>query len=302
MRSRKKRSGLKQPAGSRIFDVINVILMIFIIAVCIYPFIYIFSIALNDNSVSSWTNIVLFPKAVTFDNFKVILRSPELLSGYKVSILRVVIGTTLSVFLSGAMAYALSRKELVGRTFFNIFIIVPMYLTGGIVATYMLYRAMHLLDTFAVLVLGGLLSSMNIILMRTYFMSLPDGLIESAKIDGANDFLIYLKIVFPVSKPIYATIALFTAVGYWNDWFAGDMFITSRNLLPIQTQLQQIINTTKANEMMLKTMAVTDATLVSMQTSVKMAAVLLTVIPIVMVYPFLQKHFVKGIMIGSLKG
>lgn len=292
----------KESFGSKVFDLFNILFMLLTIFVCFYPFWYIFIVSINDNSVSSWVNVMIWPKAITWDNFRVVLESPDLVSGFRISIFRTIIGTTLSVVLGGAMAYALSRRELVGRKFFNIFILITMYLGGGIIPTYMLYRKLELLNTFSVLIVSGLFSTWYIILMRTYFSSLPDGLIESAKIDGANDLYIYFRIVMPVSKPIYATITLFTAVNYWNDWFAGDMYISSDSLQPIQTIMMRIINDMQASEMLKKSAGVVGTMGGTMVESVKMATVLLTVIPIVIIYPFLQKHFVKGIMIGSLKG
>lgn len=283
-------------------DKINLFFLILIGLACFYPFWYVLAVSLNDNSVTSYVNVVLWPKQVTFNNYQVVFSSPLLINGYKVSGLRTLIATLLSVTLSGGMAYALSRKELVGRKFFNIFILIPMYLGGGLIPVFLLFKSLNLLNTFAVLILSGLISSWNIILLRTSISTLPDGLVESAKIDGANDLHIYFRIVIPCSKPIFATITLFVAVAFWNDWFAGDIFVTDEKLKPIQTIMINIINSTKASDMAKKMGSATGQNIGTMVESIKMATIMLTVMPIVVVYPFLQKYFVKGIMIGSLKG
>ena len=301
-RKGRKSNRVKQTVGSRVFDVCNVIFMLLVIFICFYPFWYVFAVSINDNNVSSYVNVIFWPKAVTLQNYEVVFNSPQLLSGFKIAILRTVIGTALSVILGGGMAYALSRKELVGRQFFNIFILITMYLGGGIIPLYLLFKFFGLLNTFPILIISGLFNTWNIILMRTSIASIPDGMVESAKIDGANDLSIYFRIIIPCSKPIFATITLFTAVAIWNDWFAGDMFITSDKLQPIQTIMMRIINDLKATEMINKTAGVVGNTGGSMVESVKMASVILTVVPIVLIYPFLQKYFVKGMMIGSIKG
>ncbi len=287
--------------GSGIFDGLNVLFMLAVVFACFYPFWYVFAVSINDNSVSSYVNVVFWPKAVTLLNYSYVLKSPLLVSGFTVAFLRTLIGTVLSVLLGGGMAYALSRQELVGRQFFNIFILITMYLSGGIIPLYLLYRNLGLLNTFSILVVGGLFNTWNIILLRTGIKAIPDGMIESARIDGANDLVIYGRIVLPCAKPIFATVTLFTAVSYWNDWFAGDMFITDDRLQPIQTIMMRIISDLQATQMM-KMSGLVGSSAGTMVESVKMASVILTVLPIVLVYPFLQKYFVKGIMIGSLKG
>jgi len=293
---------MKKSAGDHVFDGFNMLFMALITFVCLYPFWYVFAVSINDNMVSSFINVVFWPRKATFFNYQVIFQSPWLVSGYRVSVLRTVIATFFSVLLSGAMAFALSRKNLLGRTFWNVFILIPMYLSGGLIPMFLLVKNLGMYDTFAALILPGLISTWNTILLRTSIMALPDGLIESANIDGANDIRIYFQIVIPVAKPIFATITLFVAVAFWNDWFAGEFFIRSESLRPIQTIMLSIINSVKASDMAKKMAGLTGTTPGTLLESVKMASVMLTVLPIVMVYPFLQKYFVKGIMIGSLKG
>lgn len=292
----------KRTFGEYVFDTLNVAFLIAVAFVCFYPFWYVFAVSLNDNAVSSYVHVTFWPEAITFNNYMSVLSSPMLMNGFFVSFMRVLVGTTLSVLLSGAMAFALSRKELVGRTFWNIFILIPMYISGGMIPTFLLVKALHLLDTFTILVIGGLFSSWNIILMRTSFAAMPNELVESATLDGANELQTYVRIVLPCQKPIIATIVLFVAVGLWNDWFAGDIYIQSNDLKPVQTIMLNIINNAKAADLAKEMGSATGQNIGTMVESIKMATIVLTVFPIVVVYPFLQKYFVKGIMVGSLKG
>ena len=292
----------RRSVGDLIFDSINAVLLLLIAFLCLYPFWYVLAVSFNDNAVTSYVHVIFWPSAITLNNYKAVLSSPLLMNGFLVSFLRVVIGTFLSVLLSSAMAYALSRKELIGRTFWNIFILIPMYISGGLIPTFLLVKELHLLDTFTILVIGGLFSSWNIILLRTSFSAMPNELIESAKLDGANDLQTFIRIVLPCEKAIVATITLFVAVGLWNDWFAGDIYITSNNLKPVQTIMLNIINNAKAADLSKEMASATGQNIGTMVESIKMATIVLTVFPIVVVYPFLQKYFVKGIMIGSLKG
>ena len=292
----------RRTKGDVAIDLINGFLLVLIALACIYPFWYVFAVSMNDNAASSYVNVILFPKKWTLQNYITVFRSPMLLNGYKVSALRTLIATTLSVFFSGGMGYALTQKQLVGRRFFNILLIIPMYIGGGMIANYIWIRNLGLLDTFAVLIIPGLISTWNIILLRTSIASLPSELLESASLDGANELRTYLQIVIPCSKPIFATITLFVSVAFWNEWLSGDIYIRTESLKPIQTIMLNIINYAKASDMAKKMGSATGQNVSMAVESIKMATIMLTVLPILAVYPFLQKYFVKGIMIGSLKG
>ncbi len=284
-------------------DWINGVLLVLIALVCIYPFWYVFAVSLNDNAVSSYANVVLVPRQWTLQNYQMVFRSRMLLNGYKISVIRTLIGTTLSVIFSGGMGFALSQKQLIGRRLFNILLLIPMYIGGGLIANYIWIKNLGMLDTFAVLILPGLISTWNIILMRTSISAMPGELLESASLDGANEIRIYFRIVIPCAKPIFATITLFVAVAFWNEWMSGDIYIRKETLKPIQSIMLNIINNAKATNEMARTMgSVAGQNVSTTMESIKMATIMLTVMPIIAVYPFLQKYFVKGIMIGSLKG
>jgi putative aldouronate transport system permease protein len=289
--------------GESIFDIINHILMALLIIVMVYPFWYVFVISINNNNFQSWTTVYFWPKVPSMHAYNTIFLTSLFVNGYIITILRTLIGTILSVMINGMAAYVLSRKDLLGRNFFLKMLLVTLYFGGGLIPTFLLISALGMLDTFAVLIIPSLMGSWNIILMKAFFSQLPNELIESAKIDGANDLQIYFRIVISISKPIFAAITLFTAVGLWNDWFTGEMFITRQSLLPIQTVLRRVIFQMKVSELMNKMGdAIGSTRSGSNLESVKMAAIVVTVVPIICVYPFLQKYFAKGIMIGSIKG
>lgn len=289
--------------GETTFDVLNHILMLFLIFVMIYPFWYVFIISINNNNFQSWTTVFFWPKVTSFYAYKVIFSNNLFTNAYFITILRTVVGTALSVIFCGMAAYTLSRKDLIGRGKLIVALMVTIYLGGGLIPTYLLCRTLGLIDTFAILIIPGLMNSWNIILMKSFFSQLPEDVINSAKIDGANDLQIYFRIVIFMSTPIFAAMTLFTAVSLWNDWFTAEMFINNPNLLPIQTVLRRIIFTMKSVELTMKMgEAIGSTSSGSNIESIKNATVIVTVVPIVCVYPFLQKYFAKGIMIGSIKG
>jgi putative aldouronate transport system permease protein len=265
-----------------------------------YPFWYVLILSLNNNNIIGNMNVYFYPKAFTIQNYQAIFRSTILVRAYTISLIRTIIGTVISVIGNGAIAYALAKKYLVGRKVILALVLITMYFSGGIIPLYLLLKNLGMINRIWALVVPYLFSAWYIILMKTYFAQLPESLEESAKIDGANDIAIFAKIVFPTSLPIFSTIALFVAVFHWNDWFAGDMYIMNPKLQPIQTVLMQILNEMKTNQLISSGVIVNNDK--ANIESVKMASMVLTILPIVMIYPLLQKYFIKGIMIGSIKG
>ena len=284
-----------------VFNVFNVCAMLFVIFICLYPFWYVFMVSINDNSYATYIGRYLLPAKATADNYRIVLLTPTLVRGFMVTISRTLVGGIVSVFFSGALGYALSRKEFIGRKVIGRILVVLLYINAGIIPIYLIIRGLHLLDTFWVLILYGMFNGFFILLMKSFFMQIPDGLVEAAKIDGANDTWIYIRIVIPTSKAVFATISLFMMVAYWGDWFTGDVFITNPNLLPIQTILMRIIKNLVANDMLAKAANTVGYTGHSAVESVKMASIILTIVPIICIYPFLQKYFISGLMLGSIK-
>ncbi len=275
----------------------------------LYPFWNSLVLSLNVGSDTAMGGVTFWPRKWTLENYDIVLQDTRLLQAFMISVFRTVFGTVLSIFFTALFAYALSKRGLIGRKYYMIFCIITLYFSGGLIPSFLLIRELGMMNTFWVMVIPGFISVWNMIIFRTFFLELPDGLEESAKIDGCNDFGIFFRIVIPISGPVIATLSLFTAVGHWNDWFGPSIFINQENLLPIQTVLKQILNSNIVTSQMLEATGGNAAALDAMskaQTvttkSLTMATMMVATLPIILVYPFVQKYFVKGVLIGSLKG
>jgi putative aldouronate transport system permease protein len=234
-----------------------------------------------------------------------VFKNDKLVGAFTVTILRTVVGTFTSILATSILAYGMTKRELIGRKFYMVVCIVTMYFGGGLIPTYLLIRGIGLDNSFWVYIIPSLINVWNMIIFRTFFNGLPDGLQESAKIDGCGNWGTYFRIVLPLSGPVIATLALFTAVYHWNEWFLPSIYITNEKLIPIQTLLQQVLNmnVVTANTSALDTAS--QAILGRMQSitskSLSMAIMMVATLPIICVYPFLQRYFVKGVLVGSLK-
>lgn len=291
----KKKSRLK---GFSPFQAINGILLILLSVVMLYPFVYIFAIAFNDSADTLRGGIWLYPRKFTFENIAVAFQDARIFNSLVVSVLRVVVTTFLAVVLTVMLAYGVLDKTLVGRRFFLKYIFFSTLFSGGIIPFFLLMRDLNLVNKFWIYVLPALYSFYNMIVIRATFEAVPDSLAESARLDGAGEFLILFRIYFPLSMPAVATISLFSIVFHWNDWFAGAFYVSDEALKPAATLLQEIISS-----------AASDPTGPGgpsgganiMSQSLQMAFVVILVTPVIVVYPFLQKYFVKGAVIGSIK-
>ena len=297
--------------GERWFDVANYTLLATLAFVCFYPFVMMTVLSINAGTDSMRGGITLWPRVFTLVNYRVILENAAIQRAYVVTVMRTVIGTASGVFVTALVAYGLAERRLPGRKYIMVFMVIPMFFSGGLIPYFLQLRDLRLINTFWVYVIPLLFNIWNAIVMKTFFQEIPVSLKESARLDGANELVVLFRIVFPVSKPLFAAISLFVAVGHWNDWFAGAFFVTRQHLRPVQTYLMGIMTadlsdsfnqeTVQAAAQQLMGRFITDySTITSL--SLRMAAVMIAVLPILMVYPFLQKYFVKGVLIGSLKG
>ncbi|MFM9280288.1 carbohydrate ABC transporter permease [Paenibacillus jiagnxiensis] len=270
-----------------------------------YPFWNAAVISFNDGNDTLRGGITFWPRAFTLENYAVVFKDKRLIDGFVISVLRTVTGTVLSILATAVFAYGMTKRELMGRKFYMILCVITMYFSGGLIPTYLLIRELHLIDTFWVMIIPGIISVWNMIIFRTFFMGMPDGLDESARIDGCSHWGVFFRIILPLSGPVLATLSLFTAVYHWNDWFAPSIYITNLDLLPIQTKLQQILNSNIMKEQMSQMDSAAASHLNQMKSvttkSLSMATMMVATVPILLVYPFVQKYFVKGVMIGSLK-
>jgi putative aldouronate transport system permease protein len=246
---------------------------------------------------------MIIPRGLTFDAYRYILDTPVLIRSFGVSVFATVVGTFFNMVVTTAAAYGLSKTDLPGHRFLMWMVIMPMLFSAGLLPTYMLIKDVGLLNSIWVLVIWGLVSPFNLILMRNFFWSIPSEVEEAARLDGASDLRTLWDIVLPLSKPVLATVSLFYAVGHWNDFFTGLFFITDNSKWPLQVVLRTIVIDQSMMGMGGSNAPTGDLTrLVTSSANITAASIIFAVVPILLLYPFLQRHFVKGIMLGSVKG
>ncbi|MBB6732828.1 carbohydrate ABC transporter permease [Cohnella zeiphila] len=284
--------------SSRGFDLLNVILLTALCIVTLYPFYNIVITSLNDPTDAARGGITLWPRVFSIDNYRIVFKDNQIVHAFFITVARTIVGTATAVLFTGAFAYGISKSELVGRRIFLMLAIVTMYFGGGIIPYYLLIaKYLHLKGDFLVYIIPNLFNVFNAIIMLTFFRTLPKDTEESAKIDGANDLRIFFRLVLPVSKPVLATIALYNAVSHWNAWYDAMLF-GNDNLLTLQQILMQIISSNSNVSQLASQLGYGAVN----STSLKLATMVITTLPIVFTYPFIQKYFVQGVMIGSVKG
>jgi putative aldouronate transport system permease protein len=290
-----------------VFNLLNYIVLSLIGFSMVYPFIYILVYSLNDGKDSMLGALYFWPRDFTIDNYVQVFDNPRIWQAYKITLARTLLGTFLHVTLCTMMAYALAKKSLPGRTFFTFYIFLPTIFSAGFIPYFITLQKLHLINTFWVYVIPMLFNFMHIVIIRTFLQGIPEELEESARIDGYGDFQIFLKIILPLSGPVLATIALFIGVAHWNDWFTGAYYVSNKNLIPVQTLLQQLLTEAEAlSSSMTRSQQqggqTISTTVGATPESLRMALLVIAVFPILCIYPFLQRYFVKGVMIGSVKG
>lgn len=300
-----KKNKIKQSLGDRIIQGFIILVILALCLVIILPCINVLALSLNDGADAAKGGVYFFPRAFTLENFKQVFSDGSIMKAYKYTILRVVIGTLLTLIVTSLAAFALKEKDLPGVKIITILITFTMLFGGGMIPTYVQYKNLHLINNFWVYVVPSLVSVTYLLMMRAYFEGIPASLEESAKLDGCGYFGIYGRIILPLSKPVIAVIGLYTAVNHWNDWFSGAFYMTSNDKWPVQTVLQQMLaRAMSASQKDITSVAqalVQGASTVTSD-SLKMAAVVITTVPILLIYPFVQKYFASGIMIGAVKG
>lgn len=275
--------------------------MLVVCFLTMYPIWYVLVNAFNDGTDAMRGGIYWWPREFSLDNFKAVFESPGIMTAMGITVAKTVVGTAVHVFFTAMVAYAFSRKDLIGGKLYILMGTVTLFFGGGLIPTFLLIRDLHLLDNFLVYIIPVMFSFFDLIIFMTFFREIPEGLEEAARIDGANDWSIFLRVVLPVSLPVIATIALFHGVYQWNDYFTGMIYINNTDMQPIQTYLYRVVAQSSSNQMVAAVQG-TAATKTVTSQSIKLATMVVTTLPIVFVYPFLQKYFVKGMMIGSIKG
>ncbi|MCR8636444.1 MULTISPECIES: carbohydrate ABC transporter permease [Paenibacillus] len=292
---------MKRNIGETLFDTTNVILLGLLTIATLYPFLHVaFASISSPSELAGHSGLLLFPRGFQWEAYKLVLSNNLILTGYKNTLIYVVVGTTLNIIVTSLMAYALSRRGVMLRNHVMMFVVFTMFFSGGLIPTYLMIKGLGLLNTMGAIVLPGLISTMNLIIMRTYFQSIPESLEESAKLDGAGDWVILLKIIIPLSMPVISVMILYYGVGHWNAWFNASIYLNKSELFPLQLVLRNILIGNSTDDMMVSLGV--DQKGQDMSEVIKYTTIMVATIPVLLVYPFLQKYFAKGVMIGAIKG
>lgn len=297
-----KRSGLnKRGSFDIVFDGLIYLFMLLFFIIVAYPILYVLALSFSSREAVLNNEVYIIPVGFNFDNYKLVLKHEFLPKAFLNSVFYTVFGTLYSMILTILGAYALSRKNYFGRDFIMFLIAFTMMFGGGMIPSYMLIKNLGLLNTRLALIIPFAVSQYNLIVMRTYMQQIPSAIEESAKLDGANDFVILFRIFVPMSKPVIATITLFYAAGQWNDFFSGLIYLDDKNKFPLQLVIRDLLIT--QNDATLNQGLAAQQGMPSLTPGgFRAAIVVVTVLPLLVVYPFIQKYFVKGVMLGSIKG
>jgi putative aldouronate transport system permease protein len=291
----------KRSIGEYIFDSANIVLMILLTTIFIYPLLYCLFASFSDPAqLSLHQGPLIKPLGFSMEAYQQVLTNKLFVRGLFNTVFYVVVGTSLNVLLTAVAAFVLSRKKFYWKKPLMIYIVITMYFSGGLIPFYLVVKNLHLINSPLSIILPGAVSVFNLIIMRTYFLGIPDSLEESAVIDGANDFTVFFRIILPLSMPVVAVMIVYYGVGRWNEWFNAMIFLSDATWQPLQLLLRNILNQNDAAKFLKN---VTDSGDAAAQARlIKYALIMITVFPILFVYPFVQKYFIKGVMVGSLKG
>lgn len=286
--------------GERLFDFVNVILLVGLSVVTLYPFLYVLIASFSDPAwVVAVRGLLWYPKGFTTEAYRLVFDNPAILTGYWNTIVYVSAGTALNILMTSLGAYGLSRQQVMWKNPIMFMIVFTMFFSGGLIPTYLLIGHLGMSDTRWALIVPTAMSAYNLIIMRTSFQAVPVSLEESARLDGANDFTILFRIVLPLSMPVVAVMILFYGVANWNSWFNALIYLRTRDLYPLQLILREILITNSTDSMMT---SVSGGDKAPVSETIKYATIIVATVPILLLYPFLQKYFVKGVMIGAIKG
>lgn len=299
-----RRKGKKLVSQDRIFDGVNLVLMIVLLIVFVWPLWFVLIASISDPSQVWQGNVILMPKNITLDAYKEVIQYETIWIGYRNTILYTVLGTIINLVLTVCGAYPLSRRDFAPRKFLLIILMITMYFSGGLVPSYLVVNKLGLVDTIWAMIIPNAVSMFNIIITRTYFInSIPEELHEAAQLDGANTAQYLFKVVLPLSKPILAVITLFYAVGHWNDFYSALIYINSQQLLPLQSVLRKLLLSTQMTLQITSSMSPDEIMRkTQLAQTLKYSSIIVSTVPVLCLYPLVQKHFVKGIMVGSVKG
>ncbi len=295
-----KQKKKKTSIADKVFVVCNTIFMISFVVITLYPVLNTLAISFNDGTDALRGGIYLIPRKFTWKNYSTVLQKDNLITGAYVTVARTVIGTVLALAANALLAFIVSRKRFIFRRQLSLFWVITMYVNGGLIPTFLLYKNLGLTNSFYVYVIPGMFSAFNMLVIRTFMNGIPDSLEESAQLDGAGYMTIFTKIISPLCKPVYATVALFVAVGQWNSWFDAMLYNRMNSkLTTLQYELMKLLSSVTNQSASVESMKNSAGAVTP--TSVRAAATIITMLPIICLYPFLQKYFVTGMTLGGVK-
>lgn len=298
-----KTNKLANSHSDKIFDIINIFLMVILGCIFTYPLIFIISASISDPNAVWNGQVWLWPVNISWKGYYYIIKNNDIWLGYRNTIFYTVVGVAINLVLTICAAYPLSRKDFLPRNFFMAIFVFTMYFSGGMIPTYLVIKDLHMINTVWALLIPNAVSIFNIIITRTYFQtSIPPELQEAAYIDGCGTMTFLLKIVIPLSGPILAVMALFYGVGHWNDYFSALLYLNNKNIYPLQLFLRSILSQNQVNISMMGTDSVALAEKQKIGEAMKYGIIIVSTLPMLIIYPFIQKFFTKGMMIGALKG
>lgn len=292
---------IKTSKSYKVFQVFNAIFLVVLMIITAYPMVHVIMASFSQGiALTTHKGILVWPAGIpTLDAFKAVFTNPNILKGYLNTIFLLVLGVSLQIFMTSLGAYVLSRKKFALKNHIMFFITFTMFFQGGIIPFYLLIKDLKLINSLFALILPFAVSAYNLIIMKTSFSTIPDSLEESAKLDGASHFAIYTRIVMPLSKAVVAVLLLYYGVGIWNGWFWASVFLRNRSLFPLQLVLREILI---SNDVSTMTQGSSGADVAAIAESIKYATIVVATAPILTIYPFVQKYFTKGVMIGAIKG
>lgn len=299
---------IKKTKGDYVFDVCNTLLLLIIAVIMLVPLLHVVSVSFSDGKEVLKGGLFLYPHGWNLKGYEYVFTDPSIGTSYLNTVLYTVSHTVLSLFFTALTAYPLSIHDFVLKKFITVFLAITMFFSGGLIPSYLLITRLHLMNSRLVMIVVGVVGAYNVILFRTFFSGIDSGLRESAMLDGAGEFTILFRIIFPVSKAIFATVGLFTIVGKWNDWFSAMLYLSDESKYPLQMILRKILfnaqtfatvgnsnNIDPITRLLLMDGSLTPA-------NIQMATIVVIMLPILCIYPFVQKYFAKGVMVGSIKG
>ncbi|MFQ9871845.1 MAG: carbohydrate ABC transporter permease [Oscillospiraceae bacterium] len=291
---------MKETRGDKIFRVVIAIILLFVNAIMLYPFILIISLSISDPEAVLRGEVTFLPKGFSGRAYEKMITTPNFVKSYGNTILYATVGTIITLALTALTAFPLSVTKFRSKKFLNVYYMITMFFYGGMIPTFLVVRGLGIIDTLWAMVLPGALTAYNIMIFRSFFQGIPESLHESAYIDGANDWRVLFSIILPLSKPVIATIALFTIVRHWNSFFNALLYLNTPDKYPLQMILRNIL--TGAEQLNKDSGAFETLAQSSVTESLKDASIIITTLPVICIYPFIQRYFVKGVMIGSVKG